>query len=230
LEFTPLAPEDVSAAMEMEYEPLTGTRAGKYTRLARMGREDEALEREQRRVSSIAYSPRRELQHSQSGEQAIENKDVVDDEDVEDEEEIEIQDADEHEDENQIQDEEMLDVANEPRQTVGDHKHGESQQNAGLPDHSPKPPRSDSERPSGPEQDEFEDEEIISIHSGSVSPEDEGEVEALVRARSVIDAEKWQEVEHLFLSVNRHNVKDLREIEKDFNPRFMMRWIGSQVA
>ncbi|KAF5349677.1 hypothetical protein D9756_008879 [Leucocoprinus leucothites] len=264
LEITPVDPRDASAAMEVGYEPLTGTRAGKYTRLVKLGREDEALKREQRRVSNVAYSPRRgEKQH----EADFRERQVVEGEaddggdaeaEVEDEVEIEIWDEeDEDEDQNEEQDEEMLDVQDgddaieeAPREAHPDvsedhdmdvdsppeqppsnhnrqqkqererdeddgeeHQHNQTQENEVQDDRE----RSD---------DELEDEELISIKSGS--PGDEGEVEALVQTRS--DAERWKEVEHRFLAANRQIVKELRDIEKDFNPSFMMKWIGAQVS
>lgn len=44
------------------------------------------------------------------------------------------------------------------------------------------------------------------------------------------DAERWKEVEHLFLAANHQTVEDLRKIEKDFDPLMMMRWIANRAT
>ena len=44
------------------------------------------------------------------------------------------------------------------------------------------------------------------------------------------DAERWKEVEHLFLAANHQTVEDLRKIEKDFDPLMMMRWVANRAT
>ena len=252
LEIRPVDPLEASTAMEGEYEPLIGTRAGKYTRLAKLGREDEALEREQRRVSSVAYSPRRsELQ--QKGFDEVQTLDGRGSEDVivKDAVEIEIQDKREDEEENQSQDAEMLDVVNQLDVT------NEAQSGISLDilmgidspierrtDHNRRKTyefdEDDVERETGSRrhlpQDNGRDhgqlaengQECIGIKSESEHAKDTNDVGVL--ARKQCDAKRWEEVEHLFLAANHRIAEDLRKIEKDFDPLSMMQWIANQAA
>ncbi|KAJ3572610.1 hypothetical protein NP233_g2961 [Leucocoprinus birnbaumii] len=250
LEIQPVDPHEASSAME------TGR--------------TKQLEREQRRVSSVAYSPRRDGTHQEELAAEVQDADtnaddaVEDDEDVEEEVEIEIQDGEEDEGEGEPEDDEMHDAelkdedADAAAEGLVNATTGANAQDDGMDVDSPlqkQPSDHNRQKKRRREQDEedpeehqsharqrsrrsgsraheqdsqevYEDEEMISIRSES--PQDEGEVEELVRTRT--DDERWQEVEHLFLAANRAAVKDLRDIEKEFNPGFMMKWIGTLTA
>ncbi|KAF9446557.1 hypothetical protein P691DRAFT_803701 [Macrolepiota fuliginosa MF-IS2] len=252
LEIRPVDMGEASAAMEAEYAPLSGTRAGKYLRLAKMGREDEALEREQRRVSSIALSPRRDLFQQQEQEQGDDQRQARGDEEgadegesgsVVDEVEIEIQDMDDDE----IDDDEQVFSAPPNGNAVGEthevdqvdeqQRHMEvDSPSPRIEEHQASPDQQDTEhqehRPEDSETEilkvnddlplEGDDDEIVNIES---DPSGEAEVVAMVQG----DAERWKNYEHLFRAANRHNVTALRELEKTFDPGFLMQWLGNQV-
>jgi len=64
------------------------------------------------------------------------------------------------------------------------------------------------------------DQERKSEHKGKVG----------ISAPKRSDAERWKEVEHLFLAANHQTVEDLRKIEKDFDPLLIMRWIANRAT
>ncbi|KXN82702.1 hypothetical protein AN958_02267 [Leucoagaricus sp. SymC.cos] len=265
LEIRPLNLQEASQAMEMEYEPMTGTRAGKYSRLAKMGREDEALKREQRRVSSVAYSPRRneqllqlqqrqlqkQEQDTEEGMGGFENAEGEGGEGGEDEEDvemIEIQDADADEAEAEgvhvskglvkgrsrradVEDDgQDMDVDSLPQLLQATRRSRENQHESKVEDqdsHDREQRQTNQQRRHTETEPPSSDEEIISIKPIY------SELEELARPAPPppkSEAERWQEVEHLFFAANRKNLEELRKLEKGFSPRLLMKWIGNEVA
>jgi hypothetical protein len=246
--------------MGLDYEPLTGTRAGKYARLAKQGREEEALEREQRRVSSVAFSPKRYLQQQQSPEESEASVESLGDgnEEVVEEAAIEAHDGDAQED--QIHDDEMLNGfeddergGRESDHTGGDgeieaaflqspsdvhqgrgrqSQHGEQRDTAESDNAS----RDVSRRTNGdlPLPKDQDQEQLSDEFAEEEVISDKSESHDRAGKQELVhagdDAERWQEVAHLLLSASRQNLQSLRKHEEGFHPGLMMRWIGEQVA
>lgn len=254
LEIKPVDAQDVSVAMELEYEPLTGTRAGKYTRLAKMGREDEALEREQRRVSSIALSPRRDLlqqeEQGQGREQAEEHdaereevEDIVTETRDEDEDE-EIQDEDgEHnvhseeegrDNRSDEQDDHAMEVDSTPPDVHEQHPaiHPERGGHSQEREHNPEDRREarivhETRHTSSEPQPQVE-----SVDEGDQTASDNTNSPRTGQAKSPMqtDDERWKEAEPYFRVANRGNIVVLKELERTFHPGFLLEWLSSLAA
>jgi hypothetical protein len=237
--------EDASADGVLLYHPLAGTRAGNFDRLVKMGRGEEALEREQRRVSSVALSPLRNTSQEQQIQSQGEAEDQVpgdNDDDVYDEVEIPIQGEDSDDDEDVGKVDVVTDVEDKNEEMGEASFEVEGRMIKVEPDTS-QPQLNGLERPYndvGDEQSEIEDagpkingrespEQEMKfepdIHDGIKSRSAE-EVEAIVVVRG--EAERWREVEDLFRSANRSDLEVLREIEKGFSMEFLMDWVANE--
>ncbi len=249
LEIKPVDIQDASVAMDLEYEPLTGTRAGKYARLVKMGREDEALQREQRRVSSIALSPRRDLLQQQQDQQDAERegteKEIVSEAHDEDEGAQDEavpgahidEDADERRPDDRSEEEEeyAMEVDSTPPEVREQHptiyRHsvecdqerecapGPEDRNGVLAVHEE---RHKNNEPQSPVEDLDGHDQTIDKTTDSPVISEEMSMQT--------DDERWKEVEPLFRAANKKNVQVLRELERTLNPGFLIEWLGNQVA
>jgi hypothetical protein len=249
LEIRLVDPERASADAVMLYHPLTGTRAGNFDRLVKMGRGEEALEREQRRVSSVALSPLRNISPEQQIRAEGGPEDVilrVNDDDVFEEVEIPIQGEDSGEEDvdkmdvlsaAEHEDEEMGEVSLEfegrmikvepetfqPQLNGLERRHDdvESEQSE-LNDACPKI----NGRESVEQETKFEQEMKFEPDIDGTKSRSAEEVEAMVVVRT--EAEKWEDVEDLFRAANRSNVEMLKEIEKGFSTEFLIEWLANK--
>lgn len=237
LEIRFVDPERASAEVASLYQPLTGTRAGNFNRLAKMGREEEALEREQRRVSSVALSPLRNIsQEQQQQVQEMPEDEIlgVDDDDVLEEIEIPIKGEDSDEGSG------MMDISpgsEEEDEEMGEDSHEVEDRLIKVEPDSMQPqlngevdvenePRelNDAQLKINGREDVEQEMEMEPDVDGA-EPRSVEEVDAMVVIPT--DAQRWEEVEGLFRAANRGNVDELKKIEKGFSTRFLKEWLAN---